>query len=332
MTLSPTTWIITEGQTPERLDIAVARTCGISRTRIQKWLEAGCITVNGTTATSNHAMLNPGDAICVTPPQPKASHMLPVARAIEVVWEDEHILVLNKPAGLTVHPGPGHQDDTLIHALLHHCGDSLCSVGDVERPGLVHRLDQYTSGLMVVAKTDAAYQGLVPQFQTHELQRTYIALVFGRLHTQKRTVDAPIGRHPRHRQKQAIVSSGKPARTHMKTLTAWCFRQPECWVSEWQCTLETGRTHQIRVHAAHIGHPVVGDPVYGRTTISSYYPDELRAFPRQALHATSLVLNHPITAERQTFTAQPPEDYVALRENLHSLAIDVLSLAHYNKT
>ena len=320
MTQEPLIWILPDDTKPERLDTAISRLSGISRTRIQKWLEKGCINVNDHIPTSNHALLHPGDVITVTPPKPKPSYMQPVDRKLDVVWEDEHILILNKPAGLTVHPGPGHPNDTLIHALLHHCGDSLCSVGDVERPGLVHRLDQHTSGLMVVAKTDAAYQGLISQFQSHELQRTYIALVFGRLHSSTHTIDAPIGRHPKHRQKQAVTSKGKTARTHIKTLSTWCLHAPDCWASEWECQLETGRTHQIRVHAAHIGHPLIGDPVYGRTTISHHYPDALRHFPRQALHAGALTLNHPTTKERLHFKANPPDDYLELRRIVASAA------------
>lgn len=312
MSLSPTIWVVPAGYPPERLDTAVARMCNVSRTRIQKWLEMGCITIDHVVATSNHMSIHEGNVVRITPPAPQSSHMIPVERPLNIVWEDEHILVLNKPAGLTVHPGPGHRDDTLIPALLHHCGDSLCSVGDVERPGLVHRLDQHTSGLMVVAKTDAAYQGLVPQFQTRSLKRTYVALVFGRASLPSQTIDAPIGRHPRHRQKQAVVSSGKQARTHVKTLVSWCVHQPDCWISEWECQLETGRTHQIRVHAAHIGHPLVGDPVYGRTTISHHYPEIVRNFPRQALHAACLVFLHPATGELVTFNAPPPQDYMDL--------------------
>lgn len=321
MTYEPISFVFPSDALPERLDTAVARACDISRTRIQKWLEKGCVTLNGVLPTSNHVMLQFGDVVDIVPPQPEASHMKPVDLPLDIVWEDDHILVVNKPAGLTVHPGPGHVDDTLINALLHHCGDSLCSVGDVERPGLVHRLDQHTSGLMVVAKTDAAYQGLIPQFQTNELKRTYRALVFGRLKNTRCTVDASIGRHPKNRQKQAVVLNGKVARTHIQSLSSWCLHAPDCWVSEWECKLETGRTHQIRVHAAHIGYPLVGDPVYGRVTVSRHYPESVRQFPRQALYAVSLALNHPVTGDSLSFEVPPPQDYMDLVSSIQSSAM-----------
>lgn len=255
-----------------------------------------------------------GDELVVTPPQTQPSHMVAANIPLDIVFEDDHILVLNKQAGLTVHPGPGHREETLIHALLHHCGQGLCSVGDVDRPGLVHRLDRETSGLMVVAKTDEAYQGLVPQFQTRTLQRTYLALVFGRTLQSSWTIDAPMGRHPRNRQKQAVVAKGKPAITHIKKRNSWCINEPDCWISEWQCCLETGRTHQIRVHAAHAGHPLVGDPVYGRSSVSQHYPERVRTFPRQALHATALSFQHPVSGEQLQFVAKPPQDYEELRQ------------------
>lgn len=307
-------WVIDENGSPERIDTTIAKHLDISRARIQRWITDGLVQVNQSTVISNHALVKPGDSICVEIPKPKPTHLTPVAMPIDVQFEDDHILIINKPAGLTVHPGPGHRDDTLIHGLLHYFGPGFGSIGDVERPGLVHRLDQDTSGLMVVAKTDEAYQNLINQFKERTLKRTYQALVFGKLKTSKQTVDAPIGRHPRQRQRQAVISSGKPSVTHVKMLQDWCVEG--LWISEVECQLETGRTHQIRVHMAHIGMPVIGDQTYGQATISKKYPETVRQFKRQALHASTLTLKHPVNEETICITTPPPEDYQNLIQSL----------------
>lgn len=300
--------------TSPRIDVWLARTMDVSRTRIQRWIDKECITVNGLVVTSSHHAMREGDDVVVCPPAPQAFHLTPQPMSLDIMFEDEYILVINKPSGLVVHPGPGHRDATLIHGLLAHCGGSLCSVGDKERPGIVHRLDQHTSGLMVIAKTDAAHAGLSEQFQTRSLKRTYRALVWGRPRQLNFEIDAPIGRHPKLRQKQAVVNHGKDSLTFVHVLSTWTLFEPDGWVSEWQCQLETGRTHQIRVHATHIGYPIIGDPLYGKTSVSSRYPEELRVFPRQALHAEHLELIHPISGEELEWEADVPQDYKDLRQ------------------
>ena len=244
----------------------------------------------------------------------------------EIVYEDEHILVIDKPAGLVVHPAAGHETGTLVNALIAHCGDSLSGIGGVKRPGIVHRLDKDTTGLMVVAKTDRAHQALAAQFADHgrtgPLERAYLAFVWGSPLQPKGTVDAPLGRHPKSRDKIAVRSDGRPSITHWQVLERFPGKDGKPAVSLIECRLETGRTHQIRVHMAHIGHPLLGDPVYGPgfRTKTARLPAEagqvLESLGRQALHAYVLAVQHPTKGQQLEFRSELPVDLARLRHSL----------------
>jgi 23S rRNA pseudouridine1911/1915/1917 synthase len=270
--------------------------------------------VNGEVMCDPAMRLVAGAQIEVEAPPPVESPLLAQELPLDIVFEDQHLLVLDKPAGLVVHPAAGHEDGTLVNALVAHCGESLSGIGGVRRPGIVHRLDKDTSGLLVVAKTDAAHQGLSALFADHgrtgSLVREYQALAWGAPRMRNGTVDAPLGRHPHQREKIAIVSEerGRHAVTH------WRLEQqlgPVCLIS---CRLETGRTHQIRVHLAHIGHPILGDSVYGAgfKSKAAQLPEDgrlaLTQLGRQALHAARLGFVHPVTGEELLFESEPPED------------------------
>ena len=219
--------------------------------------------------------------------------VLPQDIPLDVVYEDGDVIVVNKPVGMVVHPAPGHPDGTLVNALLFHCGDTLSGINGALRPGIVHRIDRDTSGLLIAAKNDFAHQKLSAQLQDHTLARIYRCIVIGNLREDSGTVDAPIGRHPADRKKMAVDPKGRSAVTHWKVLG----RYPGC--THLECRLETGRTHQIRVHMAYIGHPLLGDTLYNKTP---------GTFPRQALHSASLSFVHPITGEPLNFHAPLPED------------------------
>jgi 23S rRNA pseudouridine1911/1915/1917 synthase len=307
------------GDVGERLDrflgrAASERGLALSRTRLKALIEASCVTVNGEVMCDPAMRLSDGAQIEVEAPPPVESPLLAQELPLDIVFEDQHLLVLDKPAGLVVHPAAGHEDGTLVNALVAHCGESLSGIGGVRRPGIVHRLDKDTSGLLVVAKTDAAHQGLSALFADHgrtgSLVREYQALAWGAPRMRNGTVDAPLGRHPHQREKMAIVSEerGRHAVTH------WRLEQqlgPVCLIS---CRLETGRTHQIRVHLAHIGHPILGDSVYGAgfKSKAAQLPEDgrlaLTQLGRQALHAAKLGFVHPVTGEELLFESEPPED------------------------
>ncbi|MFY9287664.1 MAG: RluA family pseudouridine synthase, partial [Alphaproteobacteria bacterium] len=250
-------------------------------------------------------------SILIPPPEPAQ----PEAQDIEldVVFEDKDLLVINKPAGMVVHPAPGNRDQTLVNALLAHCGKSLSGIGGVARPGIVHRLDKDTSGLMVVAKNDAAHQALTAQFSDRSLSRIYQAVVWGAPTPKTGKIEVPIGRHARDRKKQAVTSRGKTALTYYTVLENFSL------ASLVECKLATGRTHQIRVHLAHIKHPVIGDPVYGANKTRMKGNEELCTFPRQALHAAQLQFIHPRSKKSLRFLAKLPKDMAdllkALRRN-----------------
>jgi 23S rRNA pseudouridine1911/1915/1917 synthase len=240
----------------------------------------------------------------------------PVAEDIPlcIVYEDDHLVVIDKPVGMVVHPAPGHARGTLVNALLYHC-QTLSGIGGEERPGIVHRLDKDTSGLILVAKHDRSHRYLSEQLKARHVQRRYVAIVFGRMPAAQGTIDAPIGRHPRHRQKMAVVEPhGRAARTHYEVLET---RGP---FHVLRLTLETGRTHQIRVHLAHLGRPVVGDPMYGPGAIRlPHYPligQTIRSFPRPALHAEELRFQHPESEAWMAFTAPVPPDMASLLTHL----------------
>lgn len=288
-----------------RLDkVCVAAFPTLSRARVQALIAAGAVKLNGTVAVTNRANVVIGDKIEIilppaVPAEPAAQNI-----ALNIVFEDKHMLVIDKPVGLVVHPAPGNPDGTLVNALLAHCGDTLSGIGGVKRPGIVHRLDKDTSGLMVVAKSDRAHRGLSGQLLDHSLGRTYLAFVWGLPAPRAGKIDLPIGRHPTARQKMAVIKSGRDAITHYEVI------ETLSGASLVRCRLETGRTHQIRVHLSHIGHPLVGDPVYGKGRMPPI------PMPRQALHATEIRFIHPVTQKEMTFSSPLPPDLSALRSAL----------------
>jgi len=307
------------GEGGERLDrylsqTAAARGLALSRTRLKSLIEAGQVTIDGAEARDPAARVVEGAAIAVAVPPAEDAAIAGEDLPLKIVFEDTHLLVVDKPAGLVVHPAPGHAAGTLVNALICHCGDSLSGVGGVKRPGIVHRLDKDTSGLLVVAKNDAAHQGLAALFADHgrsgSLRREYRALVWGAPERAAGTVAAAIGRHPFSREKMAVVADkrGRAAVTH------WRVEETLGPASLVACRLETGRTHQIRVHLAHIGHPLLGDSVYGAgfktkaSLLSAAARGALDALGRQALHAAILGFDHPITGEPLAFESPLPED------------------------
>jgi 23S rRNA pseudouridine1911/1915/1917 synthase len=253
----------------------------------------------------------PGGALFVLHvPEPDAAHNEAQDIALNVVFEDDHLIVIDKQAGLVVHPAAGNLDGTLVNALLHHCAGSLSGIGGVARPGIVHRIDKDTSGLMVAAKTDRAHVGLARQFKDHSIDRRYRAIVSGRPKTSGGTVDAPLARSPQNRKKMAIVPGGKRAVTH------WTTMRPLYEAALVECRLETGRTHQVRVHMASIGHPLIGDPAYGRTKKEHRELLETMNFHRQALHAAHLGFIHPIESHALAFDSEMPADMQELFDRL----------------
>ena len=304
--------------TNQRLDkYLTSQFSGLSRNRLQSWIEDGHVMCNGKIIKNlNHKVKN-GETFIITPPP--IQEAIPKAQAIhlDIIYEDKDLLVINKASGMVVHPAPGHYESTLVNALLSHCGDSLSGIGDVKRPGIVHRLDKETSGLMVIAKNDTAHNGLSSQFSSEngekQLKRTYCALIWGCPHPPEGTIVSQLGRHPKNRQKMAVVrdNTGKKAITHYKLKELWGLGpKEELKISLLEYILETGRTHQIRVHSHFVGHPIVGDPLYGRKSMPSdkICPQEIRDFKRQALHAAELRFIHPITNKIMQFTAPLPDD------------------------
>ena len=294
---------------PERLDLFLRRRCPqLSRSRIQALIKSGAIRVNGA-PTRPAYLVQPGDEIAVELPPPEPSAARPEPLPLSIAYEDDDLLVVNKAAGMIVHPAPGATEGTLVNALLHHCRN-LSNINGARRPGIVHRLDKDTSGLLLVAKRDAAHRTLAARLQAHQIERRYAALVWGVLRREGGRIEAPIGRHPKNRKKMAVVEGGRDATTNFSVVE----RCPFTTLVE--CQLETGRTHQIRLHLAHIGHPVFGDPVYGgRDQARGIRPEYQRQakwmltlIKRQALHAYALRFAHPTTGEEMAFTAEPPED------------------------
>jgi len=290
-------WAIPLTAEPCRLDRWLADAAPeFSRSQWQRWVREGCVAVNGEVVTSPKTVVIPGATVVAEVTlEPDGDH-LPEPRILPVVFEDEHLLVLDKPAGWVVHPGAGNRSGTLLNALLAYDARLM----HLPRAGIVHRLDKETSGLMVVAKSALAYQQLVAALAARAVARRYWAVAVGVI-ARPTTIAAPIGRHPRQRVKMAVVANGKPAVTHVKPLEA--FGDAATWV---ECDLETGRTHQIRVHLAHIGHPLVGDPLYGSERARRF------GFARQALHAVALTLTHPARGEVMTFSTPLPADFAAL--------------------
>ncbi len=305
-----------------RLDKALVQAFpDVSRTRLQALIAEGRVTVEGKTVTEARRKVKQGEALGVVLPEAVAPEPQPEPMTLDIAYEDKDVIVIDKPAGLVVHPGAGNETGTLVNALIAHCGDSLSGIGGVRRPGIVHRLDKDTSGLLVVAKHDKAHQGLSEQFAAHgrdgRLKRSYLALVWGVPDKARGVISAAIDRSTANRQKMA-VSRGANAReavTHYEIIET--FGTPPV-ASLLECQLETGRTHQIRVHMAHIGHPLLGDAVYGSgfRTSARKLPEAARkaleSLDRQALHATTLGFEHPRTGRAMTFESPPPEDFSAL--------------------
>lgn len=299
----------------QRADRFLADALGtLSRSRVKALIEGGHATRDGAPLREPAELVRAGARYALTVPPPIPATPAPQAMALPILYEDADLLVLDKPAGLVVHPAPGNADGTLVNALLAHCGAALPGIGGERRPGIVHRLDKDTSGVMVVAKTELALAALSAAFATHDLDRAYLALVWGVPAPASGDIEGAIGRDPRERKRMAVVArGGKPALTHYRTLAAHGSA-----AALLECRLATGRTHQIRVHLASRGHPVVGDPVYLRRipAVARTLPDALRRrlldFPRQALHAARLGFLHPRTGAALTFTTPPPPDMQAL--------------------
>lgn len=294
-----------------RLDLFLTgREIGLSRSQVQRAVEEGWVRVNGTPVRSGRK-LKAGDEVAVDLPEARPSGVLPEAIPLAILYEDASLLVIDKPAGMVVHPAAGHAGGTLVNALLHHCRD-LSGIGGVLRPGIVHRLDKETSGLLVVAKSDEAHRGLAGQFKLHEVRKTYQALVYGEPGEDGGRIEAAVGRHPTDRKRMSTQS-----RRGRSAVTVWRIRERYGVAALLEVDIETGRTHQIRVHLTDLGHPVVGDRVYGgagriRSVGDSAARARMKTMDRQALHAWRLAFAHPVTGEKMQFTAPLPEDMAGL--------------------
>lgn len=309
-----------ESASGERLDRALATALpALTRSRVKALIEGRRVTLaDGTTIEEPSRKVKTGDRFVVDIPEPEPATPLPQALALDILYEDSDLLVLDKPAGLVVHPAPGNPDHTLVNALLAHCGDSLSGIGGVRRPGIVHRLDKNTSGVMVVAKNDRTHQGLSKLFAAHDLTRIYQALVWGEPKPTAGTIDAAIGRHPVDRKRMTVrKTSGRSATTEywLEKRFGPALRPLASLVG---AKLGTGRTHQVRVHLAHIGCPVVGDPVYGRKR-NTGGPEALKTFERQALHAAVLAFRHPTTHKVMNFATELPQDFKRLVASLNGV-------------
>src|SRR5712671_135559 len=310
-----------------RLDRVLAvRLSQLSRSRLKALILAGSVTVKSLAVRDPAYHVTPGDTITIDVPEAVAAEPAGEDIALAIVYEDDDIIVIDKPRGLVVHPAAGHETGTLVNALIAHCGSSLSGIGGVRRPGIVHRLDKDTTGLMVAAKNDQAHQSLTAQFADHgrtgEMRRGYLAFAWGVPNRARGTIDAPIDRHPHAREKMAVRDGGREAVTHWEVREAFQGRDGKPVASLLACQLETGRTHQIRVHLAHIGHPLMGDSVYGphfKTKATHLAPKSraaLAALDRQALHAYLLVLQHPQTGEILHWESPLPEDLLLLQNTL----------------
>jgi 23S rRNA pseudouridine1911/1915/1917 synthase len=323
--------VVSDANAGERLDRVLASSIAdLSRSRLKALILAGEVTVGGRTVRDPGQRVNAGAEVSVIVPPPVPAEPAPENIPLNIVFEDDAIIVIDKPPGLVVHPAAGQPGGTLVNALIAHCGASLSGIGGVKRPGIVHRLDKDTSGLLVVAKTDRAHQHLSAQFADHgrtgPLRRGYRAFVWGVPDRPRGTVDQPIARHPHARDKMAVRAGGREAITHWELLERYTGADGKPVASLLACQLETGRTHQIRVHLAHIGHPLVGDPAYGggfRTKTARLSPEgahTVQALGRQALHAYLLTIEHPVTGEMLEFHSELPGDLVRLRSCLGAQA------------
>lgn len=306
----------TEQDAGKRLDLLVSEISDLSRSAAAKLIKCGSVTVSKN-ASQKKYLIKSGDEIEITLPEPEPSEALPENIPLNVIYEDADILVINKPSGMVVHPAPGNYTGTLVNALLYHCKDSLSGIGGVIRPGIVHRIDKDTSGLLVVAKNDAAHIALSEELEHHGIVREYHALVSGGFKVDTGTVNAPIGRHPVDRKKMAVLLSdsahAKEAVTHYTVLERFGDK------SYVKLLLETGRTHQIRVHMAYIGHSLLGDEVYSKSK-TRFEKQHAPLFYGQALHAKKLTLTHPRTKERMTFECELPDNFKKILELLQAEA------------
>jgi 23S rRNA pseudouridine1911/1915/1917 synthase len=312
-----------------RLDrVLAARRPELSRSRLKALILAGQVSIAGAPIRDPAYHVAKGDTITIDVPEAVAAEPEGEAIALDIVYEDDDIIVINKPKGLVVHPAAGHETGTLVNALIAHCGISLSGIGGVKRPGIVHRLDKDTTGLMVAAKNDRAHKSLTEQFADHgrtgAMRRGYMAFAWGLPNRQRGTVDAPIDRHPHAREKMAVRESGRQAITHWEVTESFQARGGNPIAAQLTCQLETGRTHQIRVHLAHIGHPLLGDAVYGphfktkANALGLKAQAALAALGRQALHAYLLTIEHPRTAEILSWEAPLPEDLLLLGNALRA--------------
>ena len=287
----------------QRLDAFLASSLdGLTRSQATRLIESGEVAVNGRAVSKSYKLAG-GEDIAVTLPEPEPVEAVPQGIPLDVVYEDADVIVVNKPSGMVVHPAPGHPDGTLVNALLYHCAGTLSGVGGALRPGIVHRIDRDTSGLIIAAKNDAAHQYLSAQLADHTLARTYECIVVGALREDRGTVDAPIARHPTDRKRMAVVAGGREAVTHWEVIA----RYPG--YTHVRCRLETGRTHQIRVHMAYIGHPILGDTVYGAKK-------EVPGLTGQCLHAVGLRFLHPRTHEVVELSCPLPEEFTRMLQKI----------------
>lgn len=303
----------------------------LSRTRVQALIKSGQVASSGATIEDVKYRVKPGDCFELVVPPAAENTIVPEAIPLNVVYEDATLIVIDKPAGLVVHPGAGQPDGTLVNALLAHCGSSLSGIGGVVRPGIVHRLDKDTSGLMVVAKTDQAHRALAKQFADHGrtggMERGYLALVWGAPSRPQGRIEAPLGRHPASRTKMAVLNEerGRHAATRWRMLEAYGKDKDGPIAALIECTLETGRTHQVRVHMAHIGHPLIGDPLYGRGFKSKLgkLPElpqaKIGALGRQALHAARLTFVHPVSGTLLEFNSPLPDELAEIADTFKQL-------------
>ena len=287
----------------QRLDAFLASSLdGLTRSQATRLIESGEVAVEGRAVSKSYKLAG-GEDIAVTLPEPEPVEAVPQDIPLDVVYEDADVIVVNKPSGMVVHPAPGHPDGTLVNALLYHCAGTLSGIGGALRPGIVHRIDRDTSGLIIAAKNDAAHQYLSAQLADHTLARTYECIVVGALREDRGTVDAPIARHPTDRKRMAVVAGGREAVTHWEVIA----RYPG--YTHVRCRLETGRTHQIRVHMAYIGHPILGDTVYGAKK-------EVPGLTGQCLHAVGLRFLHPRTHEVVELSCPLPEEFTRMLQKI----------------
>ena len=306
MTIETKTWIIPTQHQNKRIDTYLAEELDISRSQAQQWLNANLVAINGKEINKSYKICGE-EEISVDIPSPVSYVVKAENIPLEIAYEDADLLVVNKPKGMVVHPAAGHYEGTLVNALLHHCGDSLSGINGVLRPGIVHRIDMDTSGLLIVAKNDKAHQGLSEQIKEHSFSRIYEAVIVGHLKESNGTVDAPIGRHPIQRKKMAVTpTNSKSAITHYEVLAEFP------GYSHVRLRLETGRTHQIRVHMAYLGHPVAGDTVYG----AANQPKECRDLNGQCLHARKIGFIHPISGKELFFSSELPSYFVKFLHNI----------------